>query len=150
MGTRKKANEQKQKRSRINAILYGVSGVFVLLAAIVITVNRANASVHPSPRAESAQAVLMSPERYSDTPEIAETYRMAADIRATLDGLFCYCYCKGGGHYSLLDCFKDDHGAGCDICLESVQIAHRMLGEGAHLDQIRTQLDSQFGEGHEH
>jgi hypothetical protein len=148
MATRKLINQQKQKQNRTNAILYGLSGLFVLIAAIVITVQRAQASVHPTPRAEAAQALLMSPDRYADTPEIAETYKMAADLRSTIDGLFCYCYCKGGGHYSLLDCFKDDHGAGCDICLESVQIAHRMTQEGKTLDQIRAQLDTQFGEGH--
>lgn len=150
MSTRKKLNEQQQKRARKHAILYGLSGVFVLLAAIVMVVNRAQGAVHPNPRAEAEQFQLASPDRYAGEPQIAETYKMAADIRSTIDGLFCYCYCKGGGHYSLLDCFRDDHGAGCDICLESVQIAHRMKQEGKSLDEIRAQLDTQFGEGHEH
>lgn len=150
MPTRKRVNETKQKRARTHALLYGLSGIFVLLAAIVIVVNRAQASVHPKPRAEAKQIMLESPDRYPDLPQVAETYKMAADIRSTIDGLFCYCYCKGGGHYSLLDCFRDDHGAGCDICLESVQIAHKMTQEGKSLDEIRAQIDTQFGEGHEH
>lgn len=143
------ATHKKQKtQTKTNAILYGVSGIFLLLAAGVMFVNRAQAEVHPTPRAEASQAMLMSPERYSDAPYVADTYRMAADIRTTLDGLYCYCHCKDGGHYSLLDCFRDDHGAGCDICLESVRIAHKMQGEGKSIDQIRAQIDAQFSEGH--
>jgi hypothetical protein len=148
MGTRRKLNERQQKRARTHAILYGLSGLFLLLAAVLIVNKRADAVVHPTPRPEARQIMLQNPERYADLPDVAETYKLAADVRSTLDGLFCYCYCKGGGHYSLLDCFRDDHGAGCDICLESVRIAHRMNQEGKSLDQIRAQLDLQFGEGH--
>ena len=147
MTTRKKLIEPKKKATSTNLVLYGLSAFFVV-AAIAIITNRAQGADHPTPRAEANTIAVMDGERYADAPHIAETYKMSADIRSTLDGLFCYCYChEGHGHYSLLDCFRDDHGAGCDVCIESVNIAHRMLKEGKTLDQIRAQLDTQFGKG---
>ena len=144
MSNRKRENEQKQKQSRTNALLYGLSGVFLLIAAIVTFVGRAQAGVHPDPRAEADQVVTAAPERYADYPEVKETYELAAHVKSTLDGLYCYCHCKGAGHYSLLDCFRDDHGAGCDICLESARIAYRMANEGKTLEEIRLTLDQMY------
>jgi hypothetical protein len=69
---------------------------------------------------------------------------MAAQVKSTLDGLFCYCHCKGAGHYSLLDCFRDEHGAGCDICLESARVAYRMALEGRSLTEIRQTIDQMY------
>jgi hypothetical protein len=144
MSNRKRENEKKQKQSRTNAVLYGLSGVFLLIAAIVTFVGRAQAGVHPDPRAEADQVVTAAPERYADYPEVQETYKLAAHVKSTLDGLYCYCHCKGAGHYSLLDCFRDDHGAGCDICLESARIAYRMANEGKSLEEIRLTLDQMY------
>jgi hypothetical protein len=144
MSNRKRENERNQKKSRTNALLYGLSGVFLLIAAIVTFVGRAQAGVHPDPRAEADQIVTAAPERYADYPEVQETYKLAAHVKSTLDGLYCYCHCKGAGHYSLLDCFRDDHGAGCDICLESARIAYRMANEGKSLEEIRLTLDQMY------
>lgn len=144
MSNRKRENEKKQNRSRTDAILYGLSGVFLLVAATVIFVTRGEAEIHPNPRAEAEQMVTANPDRYADSPEIQETYKLAAHVKSTLDGLFCYCHCKGAGHYSLLDCFRDDHGAGCDICLESARVAYRMATEGRSLDDIRATLDQMY------
>jgi hypothetical protein len=146
MGKNKSLLKQNAQRSRIDAALYGVGGLFLIIAAIVLFNNRGQAASHPAPRANADEIALQNPERYADAPKIAETYKMAADVRSTIDGLFCYCYCKDGhGHYSLLDCFRDDHGAGCDICLESVRIAHKMTQDGKTLEQVRAQIDAQFG-----
>ena len=134
MSNRKRQNEKQQQRSKVHALLYALSGVFLLTAAIVTFVSRAQAGVHPDPRAEADQIVTANPDRYADYPEVKETYKLAAHVKSTLDGLFCYCHCKGAGHYSLLDCFRDDHGAGCDICLESARVAYRMANEGRPLE----------------
>lgn len=144
MSNRKRENEKQQRRSRMHAVLYGLSGVFLVAAAVIVLVSRAQAGVHPDPRAEAETIMTASPERYADYPEAQETYKLAAHVKSTLDGLFCYCHCKGAGHYSLLDCFRDDHGAGCDICLESAQIAYRMANEGRPLEEIRATLDQMY------
>lgn len=144
MSNRKKENANKQKRARTNALLYAFSGVCIVIASLVLFVARAKAGVHPDPRPNAEQIVTANPDRYGDYPEVKETYKLASHVKSTLDGLFCYCHCKGAGHYSLLDCFRDDHGAGCDICLESAQVAYRMANEGKSLDEIRLTLDQMY------
>ena len=147
MSKRKQMNAQAQKTARRNTLLYGFAGVMLLVAALILfaRTNNANAHEHPAPRAQAEQMQTESPDRYGDYPEAKEVYKLAASIKSTLDGLFCYCYCNGGGHYSLLDCFKDDHGAGCDICLGEAKLAYNMVQQGASLEQIRAAIDAQFG-----
>lgn len=142
MSSRKPGNAK--QRARTNSLLYGLTGLFLLIAAIVTLATRADGGAHPQPRSEADQLVTASPHLFNAYPEIKETYTMAAQVKSTLDGLFCYCHCKGAGHYSLLDCFRDEHGAGCDICLESARVAHRMANEGRSLDEIRQTIDQMF------
>jgi hypothetical protein len=147
MSKRKQANARAQQGSRTNTLLYGFAGIMLIVAAAILfaRTNTAGAHQHPQPRAAAEQMVTESPDRYGAYPEAKEVYKMAAHIKSTLDGLFCYCYCKGGGHYSLLDCFKDDHGAGCDVCLDEARVAYQMIQEGASLEQIRAAIDAQYG-----
>jgi len=147
MSNRKQANAQARQVARRNTLLYGFAGIMLLVAALVLFMrtNSASAHEHPTPRAGAEHMHTESPDRYGAYPEAKEVYKLAASIRSTLDGLFCYCYCKGGGHYSLLDCFKDDHGAGCDVCLGEARLAYNMVQQGASLDQIRAAIDAQFG-----
>lgn len=139
------APRKNSKKSRRNIWLYMVAGIFLIAAGTMLAVRNANATVHPKPRAEAAQLQTESPDDFTDA-ETRESYRMAAEVKEILDGLFCYCYCKGGGHYSLLDCFRDEHGAGCDICKGEARLAYKMAQEGKTLEQIRIAIDQQFGE----
>ncbi len=132
-----------QKATRQNAALYTIAVLLLIVTGAVLFARRAHASVHPSPRADAAQMLTANPDDFADA-DSKEAYQLAAQIKSTLDGLFCYCYCKGGGHYSLLDCFKDDHGAGCDICKGEARLAYQMLQQGATLQEIRAAIDAQF------
>jgi hypothetical protein len=144
MSKRVKQNVRQQQHGNRNAILYSVAALCLIVAAVVIFARRANASVHPAPRAHAMEMMTKNPDDFVD-PENKEVYKLAAEIKSTLDGLFCYCYCKGGGHYSLLDCFKDDHGAGCDVCKGEARLAYEMTKQGASLEQIRAAIDAQYG-----
>lgn len=144
MGSRKPTNARRPQRGRSHALLYSAAALFLIVAGLVLFARRANASVHPKPRADAEQMATMDPNDFSDA-DTKEAYTMAAKIKKVLDGLFCYCYCKGGGHYSLLDCFKDEHGAGCDICKGEARLAYKLAQEGASLQQIRAAIDAQFG-----
>lgn len=118
-----------------------VAGALLLVAALALIARPASAD-HPEPRAGITGVEVADASRYAAYPRVAETYRMAEEIAAVLDGLYCYCECNDhSGHYSLLDCFRDDHGAACDICLTQAQIAYRMTKEGKSLDEIRTAID---------
>ena len=139
---------RKQTNGKKNgaALLYGAAAVMLIAAALVLFSRRADANEHPKPRATAAEMATMNPDDFGEYVEVKETYKMAAQIKTTLDGLYCYCHCKGGGHYSLLDCFRDEHGAGCDICLGEAHLAYRMIQEGKTLQEIRLAIDAQFGQ----
>ncbi len=84
--------------------------------------------------------------RYASYPRIARVYGQAAEVPQVLDGLYCYCRCaEHSGHYSLLDCFHDDHAARCDICLSEAAMAHQLHQDGKSLDQIRSAIDNMYG-----
>ncbi len=53
----------------------------------------------------------LSPSLFRD-PVVAKAYRIAKRIPGVLAQQPCYCYCDRFGHGSLLDCYRDDHGAG--------------------------------------
>lgn len=70
---------------------------------------------------------------------------MAAAIPDVLDGIYCYCACsEHSSHYSLHDCFTDNHAARCDICLTEAETAFGMAEKGAPLAEIRAAIDALY------
>lgn len=132
----------------LKAMLVGGLITAGLVAVVMVGASDASGS-HPEPRADAttvqAQQVV-GPERYATHPRIAEVYAQAAEIPDVLDGLYCYCDCsQHSDHYSLLDCFKSDHGAGCDVCLTEAALAYRLHKEGKSLQEIRKTVDGLYG-----
>jgi hypothetical protein len=77
--------------------------------------------------------------------QIAKAYQIAKTDPKLLQAMFCYCGCDNtGGHGSLLDCFKDDHGKSCGICIAEAIMAAKLKKSGMSLGQIKKQLDSSF------
>lgn len=106
---------------------------------------RLTAQDHPDPRPEAAGIALHSPAHHAAVPGIAEAYARAAETPEVLDGLYCYCHCgRHAGHYSLLDCFRDEHAATCGVCLSEALEAYRLSREGRTLPQIRHAVDERF------
>ena len=102
-------------------------------------------SHHPMPRIDAAAQPLMPAARYATMPGIGDVYEMAAEIPGVLDGMYCYCEClRNFGHYSLLECFMDDHAAGCDVCLREAILAQQMTSQGQSLDDIRQEIDRRY------
>jgi hypothetical protein len=82
---------------------------------------------------------------YYFTGETAEAYKVAQELPEVLDSLYCYCDCeKHMGHKSLLTCFVDQHGAYCDICINSALMAGQMNADGADIATIRKVVDETF------
>jgi hypothetical protein len=98
---------------------------------------------HPTPREGVHAGHVVDAARYAGHSRVEAAYRKAAEIPQVLDGLYCHCDCsQHSGHYSLLDCFRDDHAARCDVCMSEAELAHRMTQEGKSLDEIRTAIDA--------
>jgi hypothetical protein len=53
----------------------------------------------------------LSPASFSNS-SVARAYRVAREIPEVLAQQPCYCYCDKFGHRGLLDCYRDNHGAG--------------------------------------
>lgn len=128
---------------------WAVAGLSVAALVIVsVAVSRGNGphSHHPVPRVAAEQSSVVGAARYAQYPRVAQTYEMAAAVPMILDGLYCYCDCsEHSGHYSLLDCFADDHAARCDVCMSEAVIAYQMNQKGASLDDIRREIDRTYG-----
>lgn len=125
--------------------LLGLVGLFALAIGVVVVTGRGSRSHHPQPRQGVTAEDVVPAARYASYPRIAEVYRLASRIPEVLDGVYCYCQCsEHAGHYSLLDCFKSDHGANCDVCLSQAALAYRMTEDGEGLDAIRSATDRLF------
>ena len=100
---------------------------------------------HPTPRIDAHAMHVMPGARYASSPGVGEVYEMAAEMPEMLDGVFCYCFCHNTfGHYSLLTCFMEDHGAACNICLEEAILTYEMTNRGESLDAIREEVDRRY------
>ena len=122
--------------------------VVLLVAALGARLALADDALahHPDPRADATEVVVMPAATFAAWPGVAAVYDEARQIPQVLDGLYCHCDCsQHSGHRSLLSCFQDEHGAGCDICLAEAHMAHRMTMDGATLKEIRQQVDARFG-----
>ena len=136
---------RKVKTSNISMIVTS-AGLLAIVVLLVFLKARTAEARHPEPR-ESADNIRLD-SGSGHASHVASTYRKTGRIKKIVDGLFCYCFCKGGGHYSLLDCFRDDHGASCDICLGEADLAFEMSQKNATLEEIRAEVDRQFGRAH--
>lgn len=117
----------------------------LLVVALVAGPRGGGLDHHPTPRVDAAAKTLMPAARYASTPGVGEVYQYAAEMPMVMDGIFCYCQClRNFGHYSLLECFMDDHAAACDICLREAILAYQMTGQGQSLDDIRRAVDQQY------
>lgn len=130
-------------RKRFFLLPWGIAAAAVI--ALVALLTPRSASGHPTPRgdARTAQAEEMMPaSSFAGYPRVEGVYREAAMIPEVLDGIYCYCECEQhSGHYSLLDCYKSEHAAGCDVCLSEAQLAYTMSTQGQSLNQIRAAVD---------
>ena len=84
-------------------------------------------------------------------------YKFALERPDVIGWMPCNCGCGGDGHRSNLDCFFvsresgeitfDEHGSYCDICVETSNLAAKLLGEGKTMAEIRAAVDETFGGG---
>jgi len=70
-------------------------------------------------------------------PKVKRAYAVAKAIPAVLAQQPCYCACQRSGHRSLLDCFKDEHAAGCTICIDEALYVDKMNAKGQCVEAIR-------------
>ena len=127
----------------------GVLGLAALGTAVFSGVKPAEHR-HPQPRPGVTSADVL-PDfmlAMSGFTQAKPAYAIARSIPAVLDGLHCYCNCSMTmGHRSLLACFEDQHGAGCEICQLQAETAAQASARGQSLEDIRAAIDAAYGGG---
>ncbi len=74
-----------------------------------------------------------------------EAYQLARKNPALFSQLHCYCGCdRTYGHKSLLDCYRDKHGARCDICVGEALQANTLAKQNTPVEQIREALRGRY------
>jgi hypothetical protein len=119
-----------------------------IVAIALITVASVGAwQMYGSADAKSDSGSLtQDPSLYQG--DTRQAYKVAGEHPELLAQLDCYCGCEQNeGHKSLLDCFRTNHGAGCDICVGEAVTAGQMLAKGTPVDQIREALRARYGHG---
>lgn len=143
-GKRSPAKRPRGKRSWKDSGLVWFGGAAVLLGLLILpTLSFGGTSGHhPDPRPMSMRSHTAPAAQYAAYPRVAEIYGEVAKVPEVVDGVYCYCQCEEhAGHYSLLDCFQNDHASQCDICLSEGDMVYRMHKDGKSLDQIRSAID---------
>ena len=125
----------------------------VLLVAAIAYFSSAQSSHPATALAASSEGqatenlrLTLDPMRFQGP--VRQAYQIAQDDPALLAQLHCYCGCdKADGHKSLLDCYRDEHGSRCEICVGEATDAEAMAKRGESIDQIRDALRARYGHG---
>jgi len=87
---------------------------------------------------------VLSPTLFDD-PKARAAYQVANDIPEVLEQLPCFCGCMTSfGHKNNLFCFKDQHGAGCDVCQDIALDARKMHDQGISIAQIQDNIKAKY------
>lgn len=93
-------------------------------------------------------------------PVVKSAYEFAARHPEVLRYVPCFCGCERGGHQANHDCYVkrrdgqgrvvewDEHGIGCEVCVDVAQMAMQMHNAGASVAQIRAAVEQRFGGRH--
>lgn len=127
-------------------------GPFLLVGAVVLILVGVYTATQPpessNPIAPATGTLVETAPVLSDalfTGQVAQAYRIAAEIPKVIDSQFCYCHCKEEHkHKTLLTCFTNKHGSKCDICIGEVLYAYELYNQGKTLDEIVIAVDRKF------
>lgn len=159
MGSKKRRLAQSQRRgkqrSSVSKLLYILVPGIVVVVVGVLVVGLLNGSSGNSGNASN----LMYPPYAASLPNTVKVaYDYAVQHSDDLQYIPCFCGCgQHSGHMSVHDCFVkyghltggpvafDDHGANCDMCVNIVLDAKRLLDDGKSLQDVRQFVVNKYG-----
>ena len=127
-------------------------GVFGMLTIMLINArapggdqNAQGLRVSGEGRADASH--VTTPELFNQ-PRVKEAYAIAQRIPETMNHLYCWCGCIERGMRSALECFESNHGANCDVCIGTAEIAWEMTQKGVtDPAEIQKSVDARYGRG---
>lgn len=146
-----------RKRKATNSFLSVHWPVIFLGTAVIALLSGVAYKVSHEPRANPEPALAAVPVYYNraedampfpatlepasfKAADVREAYQTAKEMPEILAQQPCYCYCQRKGHRSLLDCFKTDHAATCNICVKEALLAGQMHRQQKSIHEIRTAI----------
>ena len=148
-----KKNKAKEKSDLYgNKFLIGFGAVVVLMMAGIFYLGiHAKPTDQKSPTAgpipiyfQNAKDAMPFPATLDPAafknPAIRAAYQVAKDIPEVLVQQPCYCYCERQGHRGLLDCFRTEHAATCNICVKEALLASELHRQGKSAEEIRAAI----------
>jgi len=142
--------------------------IFLGTAAIALFSGIGYIASHTTPKPETcAAAVPVYYDRAEDAmpfpatlepatfkrADVRKAYQTAKEVPGVLVQQPCYCYCQRKGHRSLLDCFKTDHAASCNICVREAVLTDQMHRQGKSAEETRKSIVqgqwASLGDSHE-
>ena len=105
--------------------------------------RQVSAVIIPHPR--SPRPETLDPKLFT-APDTQKAYQIARDKPALLEKMACYCGCMKSveNHSSNLDCFADNHGAGCALCRRIALEASEMQDKGMAVEAIKKEIDTRY------
>ena len=129
-------------------VILGLIAILIIAGIAWRSLRTTNEPVDQSAAALKSADVL-SPTIFNDEKTRA-AYQVAKDIPEVLEQLPCFCGCKKNfGHKNNLFCFKDTHGAGCDMCQDIALDARKMHDQGMSIAQIQENIKTKYDRFHE-
>jgi hypothetical protein len=121
----------------------GLVAILIIAGIAWRSLQGTNESTQKTDTASLAADVL-SPSIFNDEKARA-AYQVAKDIPEVLQELPCFCGCMTSfGHKNNLFCFKDQHGAGCEICEDIALDARKMHDQGMSIPQIQENIKAKY------
>ncbi len=115
-----------------------IVAMVILISAAVYRVGAANLASPPA-----SESLTLNPYQFQG--ETRTAYEVAQKHPELLAQLDCYCGCEQHeGHKNLLDCFRTNHGAGCNTCTGEAVTAGKLADGGMPVEQIREALRTQY------
>jgi tRNA isopentenyl-2-thiomethyl-A-37 hydroxylase MiaE len=110
-----------------------------LLAAVLLLWGLRVASAQTG-----APRLTLDPQQFDDS-QIRAAYTAAAEHPELFAQLHCYCGRDVTDHHkSLLDCYRDRHGATCQVCTDEALQAAQMYAQSSPVEQIQNALRRRF------
>ncbi len=121
------------------------AGVYVITGSAAVGLFSPRTGGSPIAASDAARRLrtTLDPDLFQGG--IRQAYEVAAQDPALLVQLHCYCGCdRTDNHKNLLDCFRDTHGAHCDICVAEAREAELMARRGMSIEAIRDALRMRY------
>ena len=145
MGKSRKDGNAKKTPALIGA---AIAVLAIVGAASMWSFRASGAEPKSAQKSDAAQQLRLTLDPNLFQGDVKHAYQVAQHDPALLAQLHCYCGCdKTDGHKNLLDCYRDNHGSHCQICVGEAIEAETLAGQGMPVDKIRDSLRERYANG---